>query len=102
MDWALPFPLLCRALPLFVVGMGLGGFLRGSSRIFKSRREEWTVVTAHAFVASRKLQQQKHARAIQPRLRLRTIHFKTAAIGTAAQPNSTHDDNTLCGFARQC
>ena len=86
---------LCRALPFFTVGDGLGGFLRGATRVFERGQEERTVVTAHAVVASRKLEQEEHARTIQPRLRLRAVDFKTAAIRAAAvQPNSTHDNNT--------
>ena len=53
LDLSEPCPLLCRALPLFVVGVGLGGFLPGSSGVFQRGQEKWTVVTAHAFVAPR-------------------------------------------------
>ena len=95
---ALPFTLLCRALPHFFVGMGLDGFLLRLSRVFKRGQEDWAVVTTRASVASHKPEQQKHARAIQPRLRLRTAHLRTATIGTAIQTNSTHDGDPLCGF----
>jgi hypothetical protein len=51
---------------------------------------ERSVVAVHALVASGKLNKEEHAHSIQPRLWLRPVNFKTAAVRTAVQSNSTH------------
>jgi hypothetical protein len=93
---ALGLPLLCRALPFFVIGGCQSGFIRGSSGVLGRGEEERTVVTAHAPVAPDKSEKEERARSIQPRHRLnpRTINFKIAAVRTALQPNSKHESIT--------
>lgn len=86
----------------FAIGMGLGGFHSRADRVrvFGCRKEDWTVVTDFALVAPDKLEKEDHTRSIQPRQRLspRTVNFMIAAVRTAFQPNSKHDNNTYCSL----
>ena len=63
------FRRLCRALPFFVIGIGLGGFHSCADGVRKFRRgkEDGTVVTEFALVAPNKLRNKEPTRSIQPR-----------------------------------
>ena len=86
----------------FVVGMGLGGFHSRADRVrvFGRGKEDWTVVTEFVLVAPDKVKKEKPTPSLQPCkwLSPRTVNFMIAAVRTAFQPNSKHDNNTHCSL----
>jgi len=96
-------PRLCRALPFFVIGIGLGGFHSCADGVRKFRRgkEDGTVVTEFALVAPNKLKNKEPTRSIQPRpgLTSRTVNFMIAAIRAGFPANFQHAKNPISASA---
>jgi hypothetical protein len=66
----------------------------------RARGRGVAVVLPQTHVAPDKLEKEEHARTLQPRNRLRTVHFKTETVRAASQPNSTHR-NTAENMGRE-
>jgi hypothetical protein len=82
----LPKASLCRTLPLFVIGYGLlNGLPCGQCRDW--RQEKWTVVTAHAGMASHNLEEGKTTHFVVPRSWSGRAYLSLAAIRAVLQSN---------------
>jgi hypothetical protein len=82
--------LLCRTLPLLVIGCGLlVGFLR--SRCRDGRQEKRTVVPVHPGMASHNLKEEQTTHFIAPRSWSGSVYFSLAAIRATLRSNPTHN-----------
>jgi hypothetical protein len=84
----------CGALPLFLVGNVIDGFILAPDR--NGPHEKRTVVTPHARMAPRDLKKKEKADFIMPTLWPGQIQFfNLAAIWAAFQSDSAHDDSLI-------